>query len=156
MSVRTATRPVSTGTPRATFTRSTASNGFRSPPARTFKRESNCSTESSRQTNSTAACVPMVVVPANIHGRLRRIEPGYKGDHGIILAQWRVPRAGGERCWLGPLRVHIEHCKFALSCPRLHSTENKLVVYREIAKRQILRGRADEDQVVLLRIIERK
>ncbi len=56
----------STGTPLVTFTRNTASNGFISPVCETFRRPNKSFNEFSLHTNSTAAWVPRVVVPARI------------------------------------------------------------------------------------------
>src|SRR5208282_4338370 len=63
---RTATSSDSTGTPRAIFTRTRASKGLIVPELEPGIARSNFSTESWRQTNSTAPCVPNVVVPARI------------------------------------------------------------------------------------------
>src|SRR5436190_23504296 len=63
---RTATILVSTGTPRATLTRSTASNGVSSLAFETPSARSKSATESCLHTYSTAASVPKVVVPARI------------------------------------------------------------------------------------------
>src|SRR6266849_3690055 len=62
---RTATSSLPTGTPRAIFTRTSASKGLIGAPEPGISR-SNFSTDSWRQTNSTAPCVPNVVVPARI------------------------------------------------------------------------------------------
>src|SRR5437667_4780896 len=74
--LRNATSSLPTGTPRTTFTRSTASKGFISPFSETLSLSSSCSRESSRDTYSAAACVPMVVVPARISTDRAGFNPG--------------------------------------------------------------------------------
>src|SRR5262249_40088302 len=65
--LRKATISLSMGTPRVTFTCNTASKGSTSPFGATDSRSSSCSTKLWRQTYSTAAWVPSVVVPARIN-----------------------------------------------------------------------------------------
>ena len=74
--LRNATSSLSTGTPRAIFTRTTASNGFSSPVFDPLKRVNNSPTEFSRLTYSAAACVPKVVVPARIRIECSGAIPG--------------------------------------------------------------------------------
>src|SRR5581483_187205 len=73
---RAATSSVSVGTPRATFTRSSASNGFRSPGFAIPSRDNNNLRVSRRVTNSTAAWVPKVVVPASMRTDRVGFNPG--------------------------------------------------------------------------------
>ena len=64
--LRRLTSSIATGTPRVTFTRTTASNGFKSPGFETPSLCSRSCNDDGLQIYSTAACVPIVVVPARI------------------------------------------------------------------------------------------
>src|SRR5712664_4462942 len=75
--LRRATSCDPTGTPLATFTRITASNGFNSPEFETESRKSNSSKEFCWQTYSTAACVPIVVAPARIRTECAGFNPRF-------------------------------------------------------------------------------
>jgi hypothetical protein len=75
---RTATNSVPTGTPRAIFTRSSASNGFKPPALVVDSRAIKSSNRVCRDTNSTAPCVPNVVVPARISTDRAGFSPGIR------------------------------------------------------------------------------
>lgn len=106
-----------------------------------------------RQANSTAPCVPKVVVAARIITDRAGLNPAHEHDDRIVIAQRLLRRRRQKRFLLVGLWMRIYNRQVALARTRRNTFEYEFSRARSFQRREIFRGRADEDQVVIFGVV---
>ena len=145
----------STGTPRVTFTRSTASNGLSSPPSGLAAvAEVPGENPAGRQTRLQLACPGSWFRPEST--------PTWRDSIRAPARRWNSPRSGGHGTRANPglrfsgLRMDVHDGQVALTRSRIKIMEDKVMRTGNFAQGKIFRRRAHENHVVILDVVEGK
>src|SRR5579864_1557328 len=88
--------------------------------------------------------------------RSRGIESRQQSYHRVIFHRRMICGSGQKNTWLPSLRMEIDHGKISLAWSRFQAAEDKVLRSGNIKKREIFGRRADENQIVVFRIVERE
>jgi hypothetical protein len=84
-----------------------------------------------------------------------RIEPVHRRQERVILRQRNVDWGRDVRV-LSLSRLYIDDFHISRARPVIYLPEHKFFGARHVQQRQVFRGRSDEDQVIVFRVVQRK
>ena len=82
--------------------------------------------------------------------------PGSRVDHRIVFDGRLIGRGREKNLGLTRQWMSVEYREISLARAGVESLEDELAASRNVGQREVLRGRSDKDQVVVLRIIQRE